>query len=748
MADDNSVGDGSVDASELLRTSIDAYKERFVAEKTLLTFSEYLDVVCANPDRQLRSAATYLIDCFLHYGTYAVELPYGAINRFALFDCPFDDGRDTLVGQELVQNAVFGFLTDFSRHGHTNRLILLHGPNGSAKTRFVDCVMRALEHYSRSQEGAMYTFSWVFPSEKAEKSGIGFGSAPRQDDVKSFSQLTEQDIDSRLANETRDHPLLLLPKEERLKLISKLAGAPLKLPAAIAEGDLSPKAKMVFDALLKSCQGDLDQVLKYVQVERIHISRRYRQCLATVDPQMRVDAGVRQVTADRSLGALPASIQNLTLFEPMGDLVDANRGVLEFNDLLKRPVEAFKYILSTCESGTVRLDTMSLQLDTVFFGTCNAEHLSAFKQIPDFSSFKARTELIQVPYLTDFHRESQIYWELLRTLNEDLDIGPHVPDVLALWAVLCRLDRPINVDGRSKELQELLRKLTPIQKAKLYARGEVPPKLSRDLGNQLRSVLHELYMESSASEMYEGRFGPSPRELKAVLLSAARQCERSFTGMNILDALRELCEQKAVYPFLHMESDGEYHNPIRSIAAVRTWYLDLVEEELHRAMGLVDHGATIGLLSQYIDHVVHFIRKEKRINPITGRPEEPDETFMGEVETRLGKEKTEKHRPREALVHRIAAWRMDHPEDELDYETLFADFVDRLNESFYAEKQQTAQRMKQNLLSLLVDEEAKLSDDDREHAEVVLKRFEGELNYPRACAIEVIASLLRIRAPS
>ena len=69
----------------------------------------------------------------------------------------------------------------------------------------------------------------------------------------------------------------------------------------------------------------------------------------------------------------------------------------------------------------MRLETMTLHLDTVFIGSCNADHLTAFKQIPDFASFKARIELVQVPYLLDYPRESHIYWELLRTLSGTIE---------------------------------------------------------------------------------------------------------------------------------------------------------------------------------------------------------------------------------------------------------------------------------------------------------------------------------------
>jgi hypothetical protein len=66
--------------------------------------------------------------------------------------------------------------------------------------------------------------------------------------------------------------------------------------------------------------------MKHVQVERYFISQRYRVGAVTIGPQMSVDAAERQVTADRSLAALPASLQAITLYEAKGELVEAAGG--------------------------------------------------------------------------------------------------------------------------------------------------------------------------------------------------------------------------------------------------------------------------------------------------------------------------------------------------------------------------------------------------------------------------------------
>jgi predicted Ser/Thr protein kinase len=408
------------EASALIDQLSREVKERFEQRKTLLSFDDYLSVVRERPEAQVRDAATYLRDLFQYFGSSPAPKPYGDWRRFHLFDDlseppeegrPVNKGEDAVAGQEAVQTKIYELLNDFVREGRVNRLILLHGPNGSAKSSLIRCIAKGLERYSESEEGALYTFSWVFPSKRRDGSaGIGFGQGSSQStQVSSYAYLSGAEIESRVSCEMRDHPLLLLPKAARVSWLKELLGEERPLPQYLLEGELSPKSAQIYEALLKSYQGDLRELFKHIQVERFSASRRYRRGVATVDPQLRTDAHARQITADRSLGALPQSLQHLNLYEGGGHLVEGNRGLIEYNDLLKRPLETFKYLLSTCESGVVRLDQLTLYLDALLIGSCNFEHLEAFKEAPDFSSFKGRLELIEVPYLRDISHEREIY---------------------------------------------------------------------------------------------------------------------------------------------------------------------------------------------------------------------------------------------------------------------------------------------------------------------------------------------------
>src|ERR1041384_8101625 len=141
----------------------------FKEERRLLSFREYLALFATDPVRHSRDASRYMRDMFDYFGRNAIDRPWGPMTRFSLFELPFldeaDRQREALVGQEAVQLELYRALNNFVREGRPNRVLLMHGPNGSAKSTVAACLMRALEHYSSEPEGALYRFHWVFSME-------------------------------------------------------------------------------------------------------------------------------------------------------------------------------------------------------------------------------------------------------------------------------------------------------------------------------------------------------------------------------------------------------------------------------------------------------------------------------------------------------------------------------------------------------------------------------------------------------
>lgn len=736
---------------ELLNVGRDVERE-FKEQRRLLAFEEYLELFASDPALYTRDAARYLRDVFDHYGRTTVKRPWGELTRYCLFDLPFENAggrRQALVGQESVQREIYRALSNFVREGRANRLILMNGPNGSAKSTVASCIMRALEHYSTLDAGALYRFHWVFPTKSTVRGAIGFSGGKKSGggDTGSYAHLPDDEVDARLFMEIRDHPLFLIPQDQRRGLLlAAYEKKKIEEPPSdwILRGTLSHKNRQVFEALLTSYEGSLAEVLRHVQVERYFISRRYRTGAVTIGPQLTVDAGERQITADRSLAALPSALQAVTLFEAFGELVEASGGLLEFSDLLKRPLDAIKYLQLTVETGEVPLRSQNVPVNCVMIGSANEGQLAAFREHPEFESFRGRLELVRTPYLTSWVDECAIYDAQIAP-QVRRHVAPHATRIAAMFAVLTRLRRP-NPERYEKPLRKIVEDISAVEKLDLYGNGATPERLDEDSAKVLRSAIAEIHSESESYPIYEGSIGASPREMRSVLLDAAQdiryQCLSPFA---VLTELERLCEKASEYTWLQQERQpGGYHDHTAFRDALRERLLDLMEDEFRVASGLVDDTRYHELFGRYITHVSYWIKGEKVINPVTGASENPDERLMKEVEERLGVTvKPEDYR--HSLINAIAAWAIDHPDEQVDNARVFDLQLKRLQDAVFAERRPAIARLCRDVVLLLRADGDGLNDARRREAEQLVERLHDRFGYADSSAGDAAAALVRER---
>ncbi|HEY1550871.1 MAG TPA: hypothetical protein VGG28_23740 [Kofleriaceae bacterium] len=724
-----------------------AVREDFTRNRRVMAFAEYLALVFAQPAAQVRSSTQYIVDCFDHYGTTKVMYPWGEVTRWKLFDAPWAGGEDRLFGQEMVQHEAYEVLKSFVRDGRPNKLVLLHGPNGSAKSTFIRCLGRGLEHYSTLEAGALYRFSWIFPAQKSGRGGIGFGGAnPVLDSIESFAYLPDDELDARLGDELRDHPLLLLPLDERQRLFERLLGSKAgNVSDYLRLGSLSPRNQSIYEALLASYLGDIVQVLRHVRVERFEISHRYRQGWVTVEPQLSVDATERQITADRSLSALPPSLQSVSLHEYGGEVVGANRGIIEYDDLLKRPLEHYKYLLTTVERAALSMQSATLFLDLVFLGSCNDIHLSAFREIPDFQSFKGRIELVRVPLLLDVRHEEALYAERLREAAGGRHVAPHTAYVAALWAVLSRMRKP-QIERFPSTLAEVIGKLTPIEKVELYATGQVPEDLSPDRARELTAHSKDLFHESDTYPIYEGRVGASPREMQTVLLAAAGSTRYDYVSpLVVLDEIVELTKQVSLYEFLRQDVQaGGYHDHKKLVDVARGRLFDKIDDEVRVAVGLVEESEYARVFDRYVAHAMQAIRKEKVRNPGTGQMQDPDENMLREVEKTL--EVTGKvDEFRQGVIAKIGAWSLDHRGQKPVLGEIFPDLLRKLRDAYYERHKKVIAKGITDLVAYLSGNEGHLSADSKTRAAAGLEMLISRYGYTRESARDLVGALASLR---
>jgi serine protein kinase len=735
-------------------------KKDFEEKKHILSFAEFLNLFHKEPRTLGRHSAEYLKDMIDHAGSYEVDLGFGQKRKkWSIFERIRARNKPGIVGQEEAHEQIYRVLEQFVRQGRVDKLILLHGPNGSSKSSTAEALCSAMEEYSRTEQGVAYCFNWIFPNDKAGYEGlggdldpgkkIGFagGNSSSMQSRSSFAHLNEDEILCKIVSEFRENPIFLLPKNERISFYqnavseaSLVKNAEFNVPPHIAEGALSSKNKKIFDALLTAYQGDLEKVLRHVQVERFYFSARYRTGIATVEPQMTIDAQDRQLTMDRNLQNIPPVLQNIRLFEPSGDLVDANRGLIEFADLLKRPLEAFKYLLTTIEKMNINLASGMADLDLVMLASTNEKHLDAFKASPDWPSFKGRFELVRVPYLLNSKQEAQIYQEDVKTLSRWKPIAPHTVELLAKWAVLTRLRQP-DPEAFDYSARNLIARLDPYEKLSLYD-GQEPTQAYSDMERaQLKKLVGELRKESQSSVAYEGRFGASPREMKMLLYFAAQSPARDqISALSVFEEIEKLTRDRTIYDYLQFEPRGGYHDYREFFKHIRLTYAKAFHREFLQALNLFNEEQYTVAFQKYLRHLVAYIKKERVENDITGKMEEASESVMGEIEDLLDVQGDRKEY-RERLMGRIASWRVETPTGELNIQSVFQTELSTISNRIYKSKEDYIRKVKESMLTFQSDDFEKLPTFERDAAEQVFERLSTKFGYTKKTTWESLVFL-------
>jgi len=733
-------------------------QDTFNANHRILSFNEFLRELCKDPYKFSRPSAQYIVDMFDFYGTRNVDIVGTGIRRFKVFDAPFRNTDGRIIAQEETENDIYATIRAFADSGKADKLILLHGPNGSSKTSIIDMIFQGLEFYSSQPEGALYRFNWIF-SDVAEgrKEAIGFVKQEKDsEDMESFAHIDEKLITCKLGCAMKDNPVFLIPKKYREMIFAGFEAGQLGehkqkiLTQYIVEGELCQNCKQIFESLLTGYRGDWLKVMRHIQVERMFLSKRYRTGCVTIEPQANIDAAARHVLFERNI-SLPPMLQGCTFVQPMGDLISANVGMVEYSDFFKRPLETNKYLLTTAERETISLPDFMAYLDVVMIATSNEKNLTVFKTHPDFNAFKGRMEFIRTPYILQYTRERLIYTDHLTAISRTKHIAPHTDMLTSLWAVLTRLKKP-NPAKFSPALAELVKKLSPVEKAKLYNHNEAPHYLSPKEAKLLAGAVKLLKEEHDESVeefegmpmlAYEGSLGASPREMKTVLSDAcANQKFKCLTPQALFEQLEELVRLKTVYDFLRIDPEDGYYDAPKFIDDIRAEYLKVINEEINDAADLVEEKEYDRLFEQYFKHIRAFDTKTKVVNPSTGREENPDEKFMAEIEKQIGTTKPAEV-VRKNLITEIAAYTIENPGKKIDFREIFADLFSQLKDSFYKERKKKIEVIAANMLTYGTKEFKKLPKTVQRPATNALSKLRRKYNYCNECAKEMVSFFLK-----
>jgi hypothetical protein len=373
--------------------------------------------------------------------------------------------------------------------------------------------------------------------------------------------------------------------------------------------------------------------------------------------------------------------------------------------------------------------------------------------------------------------ERKIYQEQVGDILRGVHVAPHVTKILALWGVMTRLRRP---DAkRYPKLAKVIEKLTPLQKADLYAYGRVPRGLSSEEARELLAAVPDMYQESFPHAVvkaegsdhplgeYEGSFGASVRDLKTVLLASASEPGTScVTVPKAFKELREYLRDKNNHRWMLVPADGSFHlldGKPESITQ-QCWerWLDWSDWEVREALGLVDEARYLELFRRYVVHVSHAIKRERLFDEVTGELANPDQKFMADIEKTMVPDVTTdaargKHRAE--VLSRIGAWALSHPNEDPAYDEIFPDYFALLQEDYYKRQKEAVGKSVQVMLGRLSERDdpradktagldAAAQDAARHAVEVLLGEHDGgerRERHTRETLKETLVNLARFR---
>lgn len=536
------------------------------------TFAQYLEIVAKSPG----------VARFSHARIYDMIAAAGV------------EERDGVRRYQFFSNEIFGidraierlveeyFHPAARRLDVRKRILLLMGPVSGGKSTIVTLLKRGLEAYSQTEQGALYAIK----------------GCPMHEE-----------------------PLHLIPKELRAEVEREL-GVPI-------EGELCPSCRLM---LREQYGGRMEDVM----VERLIISEAERRAIGTFSPSDPKSQDIADLTGsiDFSTIAEYGSESDPRAYRFDGELNKANRGLMEFQEMLKLDEKFLWNLLSLSQEGNFKAGRFALiSADELIIAHTNETEYRNFIANKKNEALQSRIIVMPIPYNLRVSDEVRIYEKLIKQSDlQHVHIAPHALYAAAVFSVLSRLKES------KKAGMDLIKKM------KLYDGQEVEGFKQKDL----------IELQNEAAESNEGMSGVDPRYvINRISTALIRRGENEKSCINALDVLRCLKDGLDQHPSITKE---ERERLLAFVAVARQEFDELAKKEVQKAFVYSFEEQARSLLHNYLDNVEAYCNGAKVKDPITGDDLEPDEKLMRAIEEQIGVSENAKKAFREEILIRLSSY--------------------------------------------------------------------------------------------
>lgn len=645
------------------------------------SFEEYLQLVRERP-QVTRNAYQRLYDMIISFGTEEYIDNKKKLTRYNFFKDELNNGANAIYGLDIPLMRLVHVLKAASEgYGPEKRVILLHGPVGSSKSTIARLLKQGMEHYSRTPDGALYSFDWV---------NLG------------GTDLAGNGTD-RFASPMNDEPLRLIPQDWRRKAIQELGLSNDQFHVQV-DGDLDPASRFIFKNLMTKYEGDWGKVMaNHVRVRRLVLSEKDRVGIGTFQPKDEKNQDSTELTGDINYRKIAeyGSDSDPRAFNFDGEFNIANRGIVEFVEMLKLDVAFLYDLLGASQEKKIKPKKFAqTDIDEVIIGHTNEAEYKKLLNNEFMEALRDRTIKIDIPYITKLHEEIKIYEkDFSQRKVKGKHIAPHTLEVAAMWAVMTRLEDPKKHN------------LSLLQKLKLYD-GKVLPGYTQDTVKELRKETKR-----------EGMEGISPRYVQdkisnALVNESGEGTINPFMVMNELD--------KGLRHHSLITNDEQRKRFQEIIGLVKREYEEMVKNEVQRAIS-ADEDAIAKLAANYIDNIKAFTLKERVKNRYTGQDEDPDERLMRSIEEKIDIPENRKDDFRREIMNFIGALAVEGKK----FAWSTNDRLRRALELKLFEDQKDSIKLK-TLVSAVVDK------DTQEKIDIIKARLIKNFGYNEVSATDVL----------
>jgi serine protein kinase len=529
------------------------------------TFRDYLPMVIENPQlAQLAHARVYNM-----VRSYGVDVDDHGTEQYRFF------ARE-LFGIDEALAKVVEYLKAAAMGSEVGkRILMLYGPPSSGKSQLVILLKRGLEEYTRTEAGAVYAIA----------------DCPQH-----------------------ENPLHLIPHALRKDFFDDYD--------IYVEGELCPMCAL-------NLQEKYDNDIYQVPVRRIFFSEKTRVGIGTFVPSDPKSQDISELVGSIDLATVGeyGSESDPRAYRFDGELNIANRGMIEFIEMLKAD-ERFLYILLTLtQEKNIKTGRFSLiYADEFVIAHTNEAEFKEFLADKKSEALQDRMIMVQMPYNLQVSAEVKIYDKLLRRASlGGIHLAPHALHVAAMFAVLSRLEEP-KMAG-----------LTLMKKLHLYDGQEVEGFRQKDV------------KLIKAQTEREGMDGISPRfvinRISSSLIRPNTQC------INPIDLLRAIKDGFETHGSFKRHDREKFDN---LIADVRREYDEIARTDVQKAFFVSFEQEALTLLDNYLDHVEAYLDDKQLVDPLTEEERDPDEKLMRAIEEKVKVPESGKDAFRNEVFRKVA----------------------------------------------------------------------------------------------